>query len=227
MKKYVFILFLGFTFFCISCSNTRTNDSKTTKPEKKTEQSVLNEPIAIKEIKLNDSIKLDFIQKGSRIRTKAMLALQQKLLHAMKIGGPEYAISFCNEKAIQITDSVSSAEKVIIRRLAKKNRNPVNAMSDKESDLYKTYVIQFIGSQQLKPTIGLDEQRRPVYYQPIFTGAVCLNCHGKPGKDINPQVAEKIAQLYPDDKAIDFKLGQIRGMWAITFPNYKIMGVEQ
>jgi len=227
MKKYLFILILGLTSICISCSNSNTNNSKATESEKKAGGNTTSEPAAIKEIKLNDSIRTEFIKKGSRIRTKAMLALQQELLQAMKIGGPEYAISFCSEKAIQLTDSVSSAEKAKIRRLAKKNRNPLNAMSDKESDIYKNYVIQYIGSQTTKPMIGSDEQGHPVYYQPIFTGAMCLNCHGQPGKDINPQVTEKIAQRYPDDKAINFKLGQIRGMWAITFPNYKIMGVEQ
>jgi hypothetical protein len=47
----------------------------------------------------------------------------------------------------------------------------------------------------------------------IPTGALCLQCHGL---DIAPPVAEKIAELYPYDKATGYREGDIRGAFVVT-----------
>ena len=51
---------------------------------------------------------------------------------------------------------------------------------------------------------------------------MCLTCHGKPGETIPTNLAKKIEELYPDDKAINFEAGQPRGMWEITFNDIKL-----
>ena len=52
---------------------------------------------------------------------------------------------------------------------------------------------------------------------------LCLNCHGEPGKEINESTLEKINSLYPEDKAIDFKVGDLRGMWSIEMPKKEVV----
>ena len=44
------------------------------------------------------------------------------------------------------------------------------------------------------------------------TQKACLACHGS---DIAPAVSKKIATLYPNDQATDFKLGDIRGAFVV------------
>ena len=58
------------------------------------------------------------------------------------------------------------------------------------------------------------------FLAPIVLGnPLCLQCHGTPGKDIAPETLAAIQKLYPDDKATGFKLGDLRGLWRITFPS--------
>jgi hypothetical protein len=46
----------------------------------------------------------------------------------------------------------------------------------------------------------------------IPTGGLCLACHGE---TIDPAVAGKIAELYPEDKATGFREGDLRGAFVV------------
>jgi len=52
------------------------------------------------------------------------------------------------------------------------------------------------------------------YLRALPTGPLCLTCHGQP-KDIPNDVASTLNELYPYDKAIGYKLGEIRGAISI------------
>ena len=173
-------------------------------------------------IQLNDSTKNALILRGDDIAKHAQLAFQSSLKKAIKTHGKAYAIGFCNNKAMEITDSVSAAQNVQIRRLAKKYRNPLNETNAAESEIYKTYILDWLKRKTLYAKVIPNEQGQPVYYRPIGIQPVCLNCHGVPGEDIPSPLAEKIAALYPDDKAVNFHKGELRGMWAITFTEYVV-----
>jgi hypothetical protein len=49
------------------------------------------------------------------------------------------------------------------------------------------------------------------YVKPILVQAECLNCHGSANK-IMPEVKQLISQAYPDDKAVGYKIGDLRGV---------------
>jgi hypothetical protein len=42
------------------------------------------------------------------------------------------------------------------------------------------------------------------------TQGLCLGCHG-PVEQLAPGVAERLKALYPDDRAVGYSLGQLRG----------------
>ena len=48
-----------------------------------------------------------------------------------------------------------------------------------------------------------------------MTNAMCLQCHGVPGVEINDGTLEQIQRLYPDDKAVGYSANQLRGIWVI------------
>ncbi len=50
---------------------------------------------------------------------------------------------------------------------------------------------------------------------------LCLQCHGTPNQDIAPETLAAIQKLYPGDKATGFKLGDLRGLWRVTFLTLK------
>ena len=48
--------------------------------------------------------------------------------------------------------------------------------------------------------------------KPINTLGLCTNCHGN---DIAPDVGRTLADAYPEDRAVGFEAGDLRGwMWA-------------
>jgi hypothetical protein len=51
------------------------------------------------------------------------------------------------------------------------------------------------------------------YMQPIMTGKLCLTCHGS---QLAPPVAEALATHYPNDQAVGFKEGDLRGAFSFT-----------
>ena len=53
------------------------------------------------------------------------------------------------------------------------------------------------------------------FMKAIPTGEVCLKCHGS---EMKPGIKAKLQELYPNDKATGFKLGDIRGAFTITQP---------
>lgn len=227
MKPQTLLLFLLGIFLSFSCCNTsnKTN-SKTAKAEKKAYHPVVIQPDTTIYIVLNDSIREALTTQGKQISIMAKQAIKSALQSAIKEGGLEYALEYCNLNALPITDSVSIIENVQIKRLAKKNRNPLNATDENESNIYKSYVIKWIGGEYMYPMVIPGKNNHPVYFDPMLVEALCLNCHGTVGEQINPELAKKIAELYPDDKAIDFKAGELRGMWSITFLDYVITDVK-
>lgn len=224
MKTFYLLTIIILSLAFASCSEQGTKQSS--EKVKKEYTPLVIKPDFVEQVTMNDSLKNALLIRGREITIKAKVALKQELQKAIKKDGLEYAISFCSDRAMKIMDSISLAEQVMIKRLAKKNRNAYNEMSGNQSETYKNFVIQVLNSNRVPAQIRKDEERRPVYYKIIPTDALCLNCHGNPDNDIDPKVAEKIAELYPDDKAINFKVGHPRGMWAVTFPQYMVVDVD-
>jgi hypothetical protein len=50
-----------------------------------------------------------------------------------------------------------------------------------------------------------------------LTNPRCLNCHGKP-ENLAPEVKEMLAHLYPEDKAVGYELGDLRGAFSVHVP---------
>lgn len=210
-------------FTLLACNNVEREKSATAGKEY---VPVTITPEKVTHITLNDSISKALLARGRKIASGAKVALKRELKQAIRDGGLEHAVTFCNTRAMEITDSISLAEQVILKRLAKKNRNPLNETNEEEGMIYKGFIMSWLSGVSPKALVSWDDQGRPVYFNPIMTEAACLNCHGSVGEEVSPGLAEKIAELYPDDKAVGFKLGEIRGMWSITFPEYMVTAVE-
>jgi hypothetical protein len=53
------------------------------------------------------------------------------------------------------------------------------------------------------------------YAEPIFLKPLCLTCHGE---SLAPDVAARINELYPEDRALGFETGDFRGVFWIEYP---------
>lgn len=166
----------------------------------------------------DEFIKQEYLQKGGEIVNLTQSELLKNVSHAMKIGGPAYAVDFCNIRAMFLKDSLSRLNNCQIRRIALKYRNPVDKpQTEKEKEQLNQYQVDYQKGNSIKPRVYLFDDRIE-YYQPIFIDkGTCLICHGDPGKQIAEETLEKIELHYPIDLATGFALNDFRGAWKITF----------
>lgn len=156
------------------------------------------------------------LEQGKKIAQESFKALSSKLKQAMADGGPEHAVVFCNTAALPITDSLSQHFNATVKRTALKYRNPENKPDSTELNALVKYSNEIAEGGQPKPFItSINGTKR--FIAPIPTKGLCLSCHGVPGKTIPQDLYTQITALYPEDMAVGFQEGDLRGIWSITF----------
>lgn len=155
----------------------------------------------------------DHIENGKKIAQASFKAMSGNLMKAMKEGGVPQALKYCNLEAMPITDSLSKAHNVVIKRTALKLRNPANKPSTEEFNLLHQFRSDINLGKKIKPIIMKSGPNSNTFYAPITVKAACLACHG----DVSQETKGLIAQYYPKDKAIGYKEGDLRGLWSIKY----------
>jgi hypothetical protein len=169
-----------------------------------------------KQERVSEAEELSLLLKGDSVATEVQNELLQNVLKAINQGGTDYAVDFCNLNAISITEK--AAKGYTVNRLSDKNRNPTNALEN-DFDIKAFEKVKTLK----KDLIQQDEQGNIYYYKPIMIGMpTCLQCHG--GKeDITPSTQKLISQKYPNDKAVDYRVGDLRGVWKIHLTKQSIL----
>ena len=109
-----------------------------------------------------------------------------------------------------LTQSMSVKHGLEISRVSDKMRNPKNVANAEELKLIEQYKKQLLAGELLKPV-----RTETHYYEPLVTNAMCLQCHGEPGKNIKPNVSAKIAELYSCYLVAFYKENEVRGLIVI------------
>jgi len=157
---------------------------------------------------------------------RATMALLQKLLGevttSLEEKGPVATIEYCSKRAYPLTDSISEAFGVRIKRTTFKYRNPKNKPDKYEEEALR-YFERFFKEGKNPPKYYVQKVKvgdRLVYryYFPLKVLKLCLTCHGTPGKDIKPEVYEAIKRRYPEDRATGYKEGDFRGVVRVEIP---------
>ncbi|MBA4055102.1 MAG: hypothetical protein C0490_10345 [Marivirga sp.] len=161
-----------------------------------------------------------YMQRGNQIVSLTFDTLRNSLLSTISSNGVDGAISFCNENAYPITGIY--ADSVVIRRTSLRVRNPNNKPDSLEL-LTLNDMEGLMRSSKMPPARVVRQHSRGEihYFKPIILRAMCMNCHGTPGVQIQNLTQTKIKQLYPDDQAVNFKEGDLRGVWHIVFKDQK------
>ncbi len=153
-----------------------------------------------------------YIKEGDSLVLATFDTLRISLQKAIAQNGFEGAVSYCNVQALSLTN-VYKSEDVTIKRVSTQFRNHGNAPDSLEREVLKRLAaIQ-------KPELVRISVNEVHYFKPIIIQPMCLACHGDPQKDMQPTVVQAINHLYPDDRAINYKEGDLRGAWHIIFRN--------
>ena len=181
------LLLSGFAFLFLQCGN------------KMVDQETLNQEVA--------RLSSDSLHSYA---TETKKLLMKNVGQQMQKGGPESALEFCNIEAMPLTKLMSDKHGLVISRVSDKMRNPENVANQEELKLIEQYKKQLLAGELLKPV-----RTATHYYEPLVTNIMCLQCHGEPGKNVQPKVAAQIAKLYPADLAMGYKENEVRGLISI------------
>ncbi|NCP12672.1 MAG: DUF3365 domain-containing protein [Sphingomonadales bacterium] len=149
-----------------------------------------------------------FVQSATQLADTYQANLQAELSAAMKQVGPVGAISVCQSVAPALAADLSSNGDLAVSRVARRNRNPDNAVPAELDALYQQLEREPLRDGKphvVAATIGQREvfmRALPMKDQP------CSQCHGT---NIAPDVKAAIDASYPDDRATGFAAGDLRG----------------
>lgn len=158
-----------------------------------------------------------FLKKGQQVAKATFKTLSGNLQKAMKEGGVPNALEYCNLAAMPLVDSLSKVHDADIRRTSLKVRNPNNQPTSQELIQLQAYEKQSKAGEKINAVVKEIDPHTVAFYAPISIMPLCENCHGKVGSTLLEKDYEVVQKLYPEDKAIGYVSGDLRGMWSISF----------
>lgn len=138
---------------------------------------------------------------GSRLKSTLMASLSSK--------GAAESLQMCSQEAQGLTALVAGEQRARVGRTSDRLRNPANAGPE--------WARAWLASVADKPpaevtpyraTVEVEGGRVARFAAPILVAEPCLACHGEPA----PDVAARLAALYPQDRATGYAVGDLRGV---------------
>lgn len=156
-----------------------------------------------------------YINQGLDLTNSAQAALLQAVTTQMQNGGVSRALPYCHTAAGPLADSLMrTTHATLLRRTSTRWRNPQNAPDTTEAAILARFQAAVDAGQSPLPIVER-HQGQVHFYRPIMLQMeACLKCHGEA---ISPDAQTLIHQLYPQDKAFGFRLGQLRGAWHVAW----------
>ena len=144
---------------------------------------------------------------------KFQSSLKGELQAAIGAGGFINAVAVCNEKVPQIAEKLQIESGWNINRISLKPRNSANAPDSYFVGILKTFEDRKKSGEDVMNLEWWENNDAAfTYVKAIPTGKLCVACHGS---NIQPDLLAAIKALYPSDKAIGFKVGDLRGAFVI------------
>ena len=159
----------------------------------------------------------DIKQIGQNSSMLLLKTLGKNMKKNMKSGGVINALDFCSNRAYTLTEDVNKQlpHGVSAQRISAKYRSEANKPTDSELVVLKSFEAMKKNNIILpKQLIQKVDSHTYKYYKPlVITKQVCLKCHGtlKAGK-----LKDEISKRYPLDKAMGYKMGDLRGAVVVT-----------
>jgi hypothetical protein len=178
----------------------------------KTDNEQVVSDVQVSEI--SDSV---YMARGQMMVQGTFDTLRTALLKTIGLSGVTGAVEYCNIHAFPITAHFADTFQAEIRRTSLKYRNPSNKPDELETGMLEKWEEMVAAGDTLQPLIYRDADLKVHYFQPIMVAEVCLKCHGDVGKQVQVSDYDFIRSKYPDDLAIGYQQGDLRGMWHVVF----------
>ncbi len=143
--------------------------------------------------------------------------LVKELKQSLGEGGAVKAIKVCNIEAPDIAAGLSDQYEWDIGRTSLKTRNPDNNPDEWELAVLQQFEQRKQNGEKINKLEYSEETKEGFrYMKAIPTKGLCLTCHGE---NIQEPLKTTLSELYPQDKATGFNIGDIRGAFTI---NHKV-----
>ena len=138
------------------------------------------------------------------------------LIQGLQHNNLKKALKYCNKEVEQLV-SKDYEKGFTIKRVSLRPRNKNNYPNLYEKDILERFNRLILKDNkdlvlEHNEIIKDENNNKFVYVKAIRIKEVCLNCHGS---NINDDLKKEIQSLYPDDKAINYKLNDIRGAFVM------------
>lgn len=143
-------------------------------------------------------------------------ALVGELTKALQEGDAAAAVDVCGEVAQSITMRNGGEDGFRVARTALRVRNPVNAPAPYERAVLERW-SDAAEAQDWSEVVATDGGHELRWMRPIRLLPMCTQCHGN-SDEILPATRAAIRARYPDDQAIDFAPGDLRGAVTVRAP---------
>lgn len=157
---------------------------------------------------------ISYQKKGSDLASSTQKVLASNLVGAIEEGGAKNALEFCNIEAIPLTDSMSVELGAHIKRVTDQPRNPANQANEAELSYIQSVKKSLNKGAEVDPMIHSTNGKVTGYY-PIITNQLCMQCHGSESSQIDEATLTKMKELYPEDEATGYSVGELRGIWVV------------
>ena len=158
------------------------------------------------------------------IATDLLNQLGAKLKGAMSTDGPIAAVSVCKEAAPAIAKDLSAKNNAQVTRVGTRVRNPKMGVPNAWQKVALADFEQRIANGEKPAELEhwsvaevANGQRELRYAKAIAVQPLCVTCHGSKD-DIPAPLAEKIRLEYPEDQAVGYSVGKLRGAVVVSRP---------
>jgi len=160
-----------------------------------------------------------YVTEANVIIKDFMTNLKGELQRALKNEGPAGAIGVCQQAAPAVTREAEAQHGWDVGRTALRLRNQDNAPDEWERGVLEDFVAQReAGADPSKLSVTKVVSRDGVttfrYMKAIpLAEKPCATCHGT---NVDPDLRAEILEYYPEDEAVGFKPGEIRGAFTMS-----------
>lgn len=163
------------------------------------------------------------LMQAQKISTELIEKVRGLLLKEIEQGGFSSAVRVCSELAQDMTQRFSQQTGHYLRRVSIRYRNARNVPDDYERKKLKEF-DQMNREKRLPGELAEVAEEQGVrylrYMKPLVAASLCMVCHG-PKENIPMEVQAILREKYPQDRAIGFLVGDVRGAISvkIRLPN--------
>lgn len=165
----------------------------------------------------------DLIKNSRKLASQLMAQLQFTLIRELEQSGPIRSIVVCKFSGPETANGLSKQSGMRITRVTLKPRNPLTGEPDswEQRQLLEFEKKGGLGEkgQELEASEIVTEPAGKYfrYMKAIYVKENCLVCHG-PRESLSAAIRAQLEKEYPQDRAVDYKMGQIRGAVSIKQP---------